>query len=376
MDRRKLLFKRRYNTDNYVFKGRCTKPLVNMYWGAGVGPDTIHYADNSDGTYTFYCINTNGARQWWDRFVWYNSDNVVSLEVNPNVEVFDTNNNRFNSTVIESYNFNGVKVRSKSLSETFYKCHSIDIINISSWNMVNNTSFYATFAANVGTSEITNLRMVNLPDDCGSKVTRANKMFGWNRGLTSIYGMTTVDFSNCTDMSEMFCECFRLKNVSFKINGWVTSKCTDIHGMFTKCYDLDFSTIGDFITWDVSNVTNCDGMFGNCGFVNLDISGWDLSNCANISAMFQDELGKHTAINMSGLKLDLTKLTSHSKVFFKCNALNTVILTGCTDEVVNFIKTQLMTDIPVRVKSGSLTLVLDGGSYHYDDSSSSWILNS
>ena len=118
--RRRLLLKRKYNIDNYVFKGICTKPLVNIYWGAGVGPDTIHYADNGDGTYTYYAINVNGAKQWWDRFVWHNSNNVKTLEVNPNVEVFDTRNNRFGSTIIESYNFNGVKVRSKNCSETFY----------------------------------------------------------------------------------------------------------------------------------------------------------------------------------------------------------------------------------------------------------------
>lgn len=338
-----------------------------------MGPDTIHYIDNGDGTYVYYCINPNGAKQWWDRFVWYNSDNVKSFYVNPKVEVFDTNNNRFGSTAIELYDFNGVKVRSNNLSETFYKCHNIETIDISSWDMVNNTSFYATFAANVGTTAVTKLRTVNLPSDCGAKVTLAHKMFGWNRGLTTITGMTTVDFSGSTNMSEMFCECFRLKNIDFTIDGWVTSKCTDIHGMFTKCYDLDFSAIGDFTTWDVSNVTSCDGLFGNCGFVELDISGWDLSNCVSIDSMFQDELGKHTRINMSGLKLDLTKLTNHSDVFTKCDALTSITLTGCTDDVVNFIKSQLVTDIPDRVKSESFALIIGTSRYYYDDSSSSWI---
>ena len=374
MDKRRLLWKKKYDIDNYVFKGICTKPLVNAYWGADVGPDTIHYADNGNGTYTYYAINTNGAKQWWDRFVWYNSDNVVSLEVNPYVEVFDTNNNRFNSTTIQSYNFNGVKVRSKNLSETFYMCHNIEKIDISSWDMVNNTSFYATFAANVGDIELTRLRTVNLPADCGAKVTQAHKMFGWNRGLTTITGMTTVDFSGCTNMSEMFCECNSLKNISFTIDGWVTSKCTDIHGMFTKCYELDFGAIGDFTTWDVSNVTSCDGLFGNCGFIDLDISGWDLSNCVNIDSMFQDELCKHKSINMSGLKLDLTKLTSHLNVFTKCYALESITLTGCTDDVVNFIKSQLMADIPDRVESRSLVIIIGANRYHYDDSSASWVI--
>lgn len=63
--RRKLLLKKKYNTANYVFKGICTAKTVNAYWGAGAGVDNIHYELNKDGTYTFYCINTNQVKQWW-----------------------------------------------------------------------------------------------------------------------------------------------------------------------------------------------------------------------------------------------------------------------------------------------------------------------
>lgn len=359
--------------DNYVFKGICTTKTVNAYWGAGAGVKNIHYELNKDGTYTYYCINTNQAKQWWDRFIWYSNNNVKTLEVNPKVEVFDTNNNRFNSKKIEQYNFNGVKVRSKNLSETFYTCDNIETIDISSWNMINNTNFYATFASSADTSSfVSALRTVKLPVDCGSKAANCSKMFGWHRGLETITGMTTVDFSNCTNFSEMFCECFRLKNVEFTIDNWVTSKATDIHSMFLKCYSLDFNNIGDFTTWDVSNVTDVSGLFANCGFVNLNLSGWNLSKCKNAANMFQDELNVHKTINFSNCSWTTTPDNSDN-MFYNCNALEKIIAKGASSIIQQFLQLRLAIDIPDRVSSNNFILVLDDGDYRFDKENSVWV---
>lgn len=371
--RRKLLLKRKYNTANYVFKGICTAKTVNAYWGAGAGVDNIHYELNKDGTYTFYCINTNQVKQWWDRFVWYNNEDVISLEVNPDVEIFDTGNNRFNSKKIQQYNFNGVKIRSKNCSETFYTCDNIETIDISSWNMINNTNFYAMFSSSAETIEfVSALRTVKLPADCGSKATNCSKMFGWRLGLETITGMTTVDFSNCTNFSEMFCECFRLKNIDFKIDNWVTSKAIDIHSMFLKCYDLNFDNIGDFTTWDVSNVTDASGLFANCGFVNLDLSGWDLSKCKNTVNMFQDEHNVHKTINFSNCNWTTTPDNSDN-MFLNCNVLEKIIAKGASSIVQQFLQLRLAIDIPDRVSSNNFTLVLDDGDYRFDKENSIWV---
>ena len=373
---RQRLMKRNWDKfikNNYVFKGICTAQTVNAYWGAGAGKDNIHYELNKDGTYTFYCINTNQAKQWWDRFVWYNNEDVINLEVNPNIEVFDTNNNRFGSKKIQQYNFNGVKVRSKNCSETFYTCDNIETIDISSWNMINNTSFYAMFSSSTGiTEDISSLRTVKLPADCGNKVIQCHKMFGWHRGLKTITGMTTVDFSNCINFSEMFCECFRLKNIDFKIDNWVTSKATDIHSMFLKCYNLDFSKVGDFTTWDVSNVTDASGLFANCGFVNLDLSGWDLSKCKTTVNMFQDELQVHKTINFSNCNWTTTPDRSNN-MFSKCNILEKIIAKGANSIVQQFLTLRLATDIPDRVSSDKFILILDDGNYRFNKTSSEWI---
>ena len=43
---------------------------------------------------------------------------------------------------------------------------------------------------------------------------------------------------------------------------------------------------GDISAWDVSNVTNMDGMFLDCKVFNQDISDWDISNVKNIKKIF------------------------------------------------------------------------------------------
>lgn len=364
----------RWKTSDAIFWGRCRKPLVNAYWGASSGVDRFHYIDNGDGTYTYYAINGNKAKQWWDRFVWYNSDNVIDLHVSPDAQIWETNNNRFNSQSVEAYDFGGKAIATKSLRETFFSCHNIGTIDISSWNLANNMSLYAAFAANVDFDTVTKLRTVKLPADCGAKATEAHKMFGWHRGLETITGMTTVDFSARTNFSEMFCDCISLKNVNFRIDGWVTAKCTDIHSMFLKCHVLDFSAIGDFTTWDVSNVTDVSGLFANSNAEYLDLTGWDLRNCGDFQQMFADQFNNNLkGLVLSGWQLDTTKQAQYGGMFVGCSALRSLTLKGCATEVIEFFKAQLMTDIYDTAKSGSLILVLDDGSYRYDSETSAWV---
>ena len=376
MGNRRLLLPARWKTSDAIFWGRCRKPLVNAYWGASAGVERFHYIDNGDGTYTYYAINGNKAKQWWDRFVWYNSDNVIDFHVSPAAQIWETNNNRFNSQSVESYDFGGKAIATKSLRETFYLCHNIDTIDISSWSLANNTSLYAAFAANVDENAVTKLRTVKLPADCGAKVTEAHKMFGWHRGLVTITGMTTVDFGSCTNFSEMFCECISLKNVDFRIDGWVTSKCTDIHSMFLKCHVLDFSAIGDFTTWDVSNVADVSGLFANNNAEYLDLTGWDLRNCNNFQLMFADLVNNNLkGIILSGWQMDTTRQAQYGGMFVGCTALKTLTLKGCATEVVDFFKSQLMTDLFATVSTGTLLLVLDDGTYKYDKAAGGWVAN-
>lgn len=374
----KHLLKKKYSPSDATLYGICTKPNVNCFWGAGSGLDCIHYSANDDGTYTYYCINTNRAKQWWDRFTWWAStENVLTFEVNPDAQIWTTNNNQFGSKYITKYNFNGKKIATKSLSNSFYPCDNIEELDISSWDLSQCTNFYAMIASsgpNAGGSGGTKLKTVKMPDDCGSAFTTTQKMFGWHHNLETITGMKTMDFSNVTTVEEMFCECFSLKNVDFKIDNWVTNKCTSIYGMFVKCRNLDFSAIGDFTTWDTSNVTRCGACFGNCHFVDLDISGWDLSKCNSYENLFSDEgdVCAHRTINMSNVKLNTVEPATSTTMFHNCFRLDSVTMKGCEEATINFVKDRLLDAIPDRIASGNFKLILDDGNYKYNSSTSSW----
>ena len=72
------------------------------------------------------------------------------------------------------------------------------------------------------------------------------------------------------------------------LNRLVTTQVTNLSFMF-----LDISTFNQPIgNWDVSNVTNMEGMFqciGSNSIFNKPIGNWDVSNVTNMSYMFDDE---------------------------------------------------------------------------------------
>ena len=82
------------------------------------------------------------------------------------------------------------------------------------------------------------------------------------------------DVSNVTNMNGMFFMCDELKSVG-DISKWNVSKVTDMNSMFNGCNELEF--IGDISEWDVSNVTNMGHMFNSCNNFNQDISNWNVS---------------------------------------------------------------------------------------------------
>ena len=349
-----------------TFWGKCKAKTVNCYWGAGSGTDNIFYTDNYDGTYNFYCINDNKAKQWWDRFVWYNSDDVLELYCQASTSN-DTRNNRFNSESVEKYDFGTYTVTSNDLHESFYNCQKLKEIDLSGWVLSGNTHCYAAFSSDY------ELQKISLPAVvCSSGCTLAHKMFGWNRELVTIEGMTSPNFSNVTDFSEMFCECEKLQNIDFTVNNWVTDKATDLHSMFLKC-NVDESILGDFTTWDTKNVTTISGIFANNKWENINISGWDLSNCTNVSYAFQDGLHVSTkSINLSGVSLNPDKIEASDYMFDRSKNVESITLTNCTDTVINFIKGKLVVDIPDRITSDEFSLVLNDGNYNYDAENSAW----
>ena len=78
--------------------------------------------------------------------------------------------------------------------------------------------------------------------------------------LNSITGIENLKTDNVTDMTQMFVGCVNL--TSLDLSGFNTYNVTDMMYMFAGCENL--TTIYVSNGWDVSNVTNGEGMFMEC----------------------------------------------------------------------------------------------------------------
>ena len=98
--------------------------------------------------------------------------------------------------------------------------------------------------------------------------------------------LTNFDISNVTDMSGMFNQCIKLKEIK-GLNNFNTKKIVSMPIMFQECIELRYLDLSNF---DTSNVINMSFMFNGC--IKLkEIKGMYklLSNdVADITGIFQD----------------------------------------------------------------------------------------
>ena len=105
-------------------------------------------------------------------------------------------------------------------------------------------------------------------------ITNCNGLFDDCSNIISL-DFTNFDTSNVTDMSFMFSECYKLKEIK-GINKFITNKVTDMKVMFEQCEELEYLNLTNFNT---SNVTDMSFMFNICNKLKyLNISNF-IINC-------------------------------------------------------------------------------------------------
>lgn len=154
--------------------------------------------------------------------------------------------------------------------------------------------------------------------------------------------LTTIDdvpyLGNTTTLSFFFAECTSLTTID-KINDWDVTNITNMNGMFYNATsfnddmnDWDVSNVtnmrslfdyatsfnGNITSWQTTSATNMSFMFYNCAVFNQDISGFDTSNVTNFDSMFTFAV----AFNQDIGGWDMSRAQNINSMFQFCTAFN------------------------------------------------------
>jgi len=112
-----------------------------------------------------------------------------------------------------------------------------------------------------------------------TKVTNMSSLFNPNNTSSFNQPIGNWDVSNVTDMEGMF----RYANAfNQDLSNWDVSNVIDMNGMFYEAYAFN-QPIGN---WNMSNVRNTYAMFGYAEQFNQDIGDWDVSSVLDMFGMF------------------------------------------------------------------------------------------
>ena len=107
----------------------------------------------------------------------------------------------------------------------------------------------------------------------------------------------------CDDFSDIFRDFYKVKHI-IGIEDWDVSKVTNMNGMFIGCTRFN----SDLSKWDVSNVKDMRSMFSDCRNFNSDLSNWDVSNVEDMRFMFRScdnfnsDLSKWNVFNVKNMR--------------------------------------------------------------------------
>lgn len=203
----------------------------------------------------------------------------------------------------------------ENMQEMFYKCTSLEALDLSSFNTEKVTDMQTMFEGS------TNLRTINLPKGfIGSNVTNLNATF---RGCASL---TELDLSGSNaekvkNMGMMFYGCVALSNLN--LSGFKTGPVTDMRYLFSSCQSLESLDLSGFNT---ENVTSMVSMFSQCSSLrSLDLSSFNTSKVIGMNLMF------YKCTNLESIDLssfDTENLQQMPHMFNSCTKLETVDLSS------------------------------------------------
>lgn len=142
-----------------------------------------------------------------------------------------------------------------------------------------------------------------------SNVTDISNIFRECPNLTTI---PQIDLSNVTKISSAFCDCVNLITVP-QLD---TSKVTEMYGLFYKCSNL--TTIPQL---DTSNATTISDLFSGCTKL-TSVPELDLSKANSVRGIFQDCKNLESVSQKE--TLELLNATDTTYLFYNCSKLTSI----------------------------------------------------
>ena len=179
---------------------------------------------------------------------------------------------------------------------------------------------------------VKNVETIEMKNSDFSNVTDMSDMF-YNCGATTI-DISNCNASNVTDMSYMFSECQSL--TILYLSNFDTSNVTNMRRMLYNCVNLTSLNLSNLYT---SKVTNMSSMFRECkSLTYLDLSNFNTNNVTDMSYMFY-YCSNLTSLDLSGW--DMTKVTNIGRMLTNCSKLKTIKMIGCNQTTIDKIKSAL-----------------------------------
>ncbi len=162
------------------------------------------------------------------------------------------------------------------------------------------------------------------------------------------------DLSSTTDMSGAFIDCLSL--VGTTLNDWNTAAVTNMSYMFSGSYNFNgdisswnTSLVSDMSwmfdnanafnknigSWDTAAVTNMEGLFASADIFNQDIGSWNTAAVTNMNSMFAYAPAFNQPLTSSGNSWKTTAVTNMSYMFAGATAFNKDIGSWDTAAVTN-----------------------------------------
>ena len=134
--------------------------------------------------------------------------------------------------------------------------------------------------------------------------------FGNSDALYTDFEVTAWGDAKWLNLSWAFGECEKMK-LADNAGKPDLSQCSSLARMFIGCKAMNSANL---VGWDVSNVTDMNGMFRRTERFNQDLSGWDVSHVTDMSEMFSRALAFNQPLGAwnlaQGVELEISPVTS------------------------------------------------------------------